>query len=190
MRKLPALVFAGIAAAALAGTAIAASPKTHVMNVPLPDGSVARVEYVGDVAPKVTIDQGARPARVGFGQRFDPFADLDRLTASMQARHEAMLRQLAAMERNAGQAAAVAGGQSPGRLIVNGNMPAGSQFTMVQSTTDANGCTRTVRYSSDGSSQQPQKIETSSGKCGNAEEKAVPAPAGEAPARHYVPGAI
>ena len=128
--------------------------------------------------------------RVGFGQRFDPFADLDRLTASMQARHEAMLRQLAAMERNAGQAAAVAGGQSPGRLIVNGNMPAGSQFTMVQSTTDANGCTRTVRYSSDGSSQQPQKIETSSGKCGNAEEKAVPAPAGEAPARHYVPGAI
>ena len=51
MRTLPALAFVSVAAAALAGTAIAASPKTHVMNVPLPDGSVARVEYVGDVAP-------------------------------------------------------------------------------------------------------------------------------------------
>ena len=190
MRRMHFAILAGAAAALAAGTALAETAKTHHMDVALPDGGTAHIEYVGDVAPKVTIDQGARPARVGFGQRFDPFADLDRLTASMQARHEAMLRQLAAMERNAGQAAAVAGGQSPGRLIVNGNMPAGSQFTMVQSTTDANGCTRTVRYSSDGSSQQPQKSETSSGKCGNAEEKAAPAPADEAPARHYVPGAI
>ncbi len=55
MRTLPALALAGVAAAALAGTAIAASPRTHVMNVPLPDGSVARVEYIGEVAPKVTV---------------------------------------------------------------------------------------------------------------------------------------
>ena len=55
MTRLPAIVLTGVAAAALAGTAIAASPKTHVMNVPLPDGSVARVEYVGDVAPRVTV---------------------------------------------------------------------------------------------------------------------------------------
>ena len=44
MRKLPAFAFAGVAAAALAGTAVAAAPKTHVMNVPLPDGSMARVD--------------------------------------------------------------------------------------------------------------------------------------------------
>ena len=54
MNKLPAL--AGIAAAAIAGTAIAAGSKSHVMNVPLPDGSVAHIQYVGDVAPKVTVE--------------------------------------------------------------------------------------------------------------------------------------
>ena len=42
MRKLPAFAFA--AAALLAGTAIAAAPKTHKMDVPLPDGSVAHIE--------------------------------------------------------------------------------------------------------------------------------------------------
>ena len=54
--KLPALALAGMAAAAIAGTAIAADPATHVMNVQLPDGSVAHVQYVGDVAPKVTVE--------------------------------------------------------------------------------------------------------------------------------------
>ena len=188
MRRMHFAILAGAAAALAAGTALAETAKTHHMDVALPDGGTAHIEYVGDVAPKVKIDPGARPTGIGF-QRFDPFADLDRLTASMQARHEAMLRQLAAMERNAGQTASVAGGQLPGRLVVNGNMPAGSQFTMVQSSTDANGCTRTVRYSSDGSSQQPQKTETSSGKCGKVEDKAAPAEA-TAPTRRYVPGAI
>ena len=47
-----------MAAAAIAGTAIAANSETHVMNVSLPDGSVAHVQYVGDVAPKVTVEPG------------------------------------------------------------------------------------------------------------------------------------
>jgi hypothetical protein len=67
MRKL--LGVAGIAAAAIAGTAIAASSKTHVMNVLLPDGSVAHVEYVGDVAPKVIVE----PSRLaGIGADWAP----------------------------------------------------------------------------------------------------------------------
>jgi hypothetical protein len=47
------------AAAAIAGTALAATRNSHVMNVALPDGSVARVEYVGNVAPKVTVTGSA-----------------------------------------------------------------------------------------------------------------------------------
>ena len=57
--KLAAILLAG-AAAAIAGTALAATSNSHVMNVSLPDGSVAHVEYVGSVPPKVTV---AGPAR-------------------------------------------------------------------------------------------------------------------------------
>ena len=53
--KLASLAFAGVAAAALAGTAIAANQKSHQMDVPLADGSVVHVEYEGDVAPRVTL---------------------------------------------------------------------------------------------------------------------------------------
>jgi hypothetical protein len=184
MRRLHIAILAGAAVALAAGTAVAETAKTHTMNVALPDGSTAHIEYAGDVAPKVTVKPAQRAA--AFDRAYDPFANLDRMMAAMEARHQEVLQQMAAMERSAGQAAQA----SPGQLIASGNMPAGSQFTMVQSTTDANGCTRTVRYSSDGSSQQPQKTETSSGKCGKAEAKAAPAPAEEAPARQYVPGAI
>ena len=44
-----------IAATALFATGIAVAATRHVMNVPLADGAVARVEYEGEVAPRVTI---------------------------------------------------------------------------------------------------------------------------------------
>lgn len=190
MRRMHIAILAGTAALLAAGTAVAETSKTHHMKVALPDGSTANIEYVGDVAPKVTVTPAERTA-ARFDAAYDPFAGIDRMVAAMQARHDAMVRQMAALERSAAQGAPLAAGQPgqlPSQLIVSGNMPQGSQFTMVQSSTDANGCTRTVRYSSDGSGQQPQKTEVSSGKCGKAE--AAPAPAEEAPARRYVPGAV
>lgn len=190
MRRLHIAILAGTAAVLVTGAAVAETAKTHHMKVALPDGSTANIEYVGEVAPKVTVEPAKRTAS-RFDTAYDPFAGMDRMVAEMQARHNAMIRQMAAMERGAAQGAPLAAGQ-PGQLVVSGNMPAGSQFTMVQSSTDANGCTRTVRYSSDGSSQQPQKTEVSSGKCGKAEAAPAPAaPAEEAPAaRRYVPGAV
>ena len=93
-RTLSRFVLGGVAAAALAGTSIAAGPKTHVMNVPLPDGSTARVEYVGDVAPKVTV----QPRRMGdptmpWAMSFPSFGNFDRIFADMQRRSEEMIRQ-------------------------------------------------------------------------------------------------
>jgi hypothetical protein len=184
MRNSHKAILAGSAALLVTGAAFAATGKTHQMEVALPDGSVAHIEYVGDVAPKVTVEPAERTA-VRFGPVVDPFADLDRLTASMQAQHREMMRQLAALERNASRVQ----GSAPGQLVVNGNLPAGSQFTMVQSSTDANGCTRTVRYSSDGSSEKPQRTQTSSGKCGKAEAEAAPEKE-STPASRYVPGAV
>ncbi|WEK45707.1 MAG: hypothetical protein P0Y56_11780 [Candidatus Andeanibacterium colombiense] len=197
MRRMHIALLAGAAAALAlaAGTAYAETAKTHHMDVALPDGSVAHIAYVGDVAPKVTVEPGARSRATAFGDPFaqagDPFAGMDRMVAAMQARHDAMMRQMAALERSAGSVAQATAG-APGQLVASGNLPAGSHFTMVQSSTDANGCTRTVRISSDGASQQPMKQEVSSGKCDKAERSDAPAPvpAEAAPVRRYVPGAV
>jgi len=88
MRKAHAIVLAGLGAATLAGAAAAASGKaTHHMTVPLPDGSVANIEYVGDVAPKVNVS----PAPAAWG--FPTFGLFDRSFADMQRQIDAMVRQ-------------------------------------------------------------------------------------------------
>src|SRR4051794_4814875 len=91
MRKAVGFVLAGTGAAALAAGAVAASRNTHVMNVALPDGLTARVEYVGDVAPRVTVVPGQVPA--------DPFALFDRSAFDMQRQIDAMMRQVSEMAR-------------------------------------------------------------------------------------------
>jgi hypothetical protein len=160
MRLARTTILAGGAALLLAGTAAAAAEKLHTMNVALPDGSVAQIEYTGDVAPKVAV----APAEAVPVAYVDPFAELDRMAAYMEAQHQAMMQQVAAME----QAAARAGSGTPGQLTVVGDLPAGTHFTYVSSTTDANGCTQTVQYSSDGSSAQPKVTRTSAGSCDKA----------------------
>ena len=53
MRLMSKVLLGGLATAALAGTAVAAEHAVHVMNVAMPDGSVAKVRYVGDTPPQV-----------------------------------------------------------------------------------------------------------------------------------------
>lgn len=164
MRWKRTTILAGGAALLAAGTA-AAAEELHTMNVALPDGSVARIEYTGEIAPKVTIvPSGARTVIV-----YDPFAGFDRMIAAMEARHRAMMLQMAALEEAAAEAAA--GGQ-PGLVTVSGGLPAGVHYSYVSSTTDANGCTRTVEYRSDGSDQAPKVTRTSAGNCDSVESEA------------------
>src|SRR3546814_16782026 len=67
MRKLlRTAVLAGAAAIATAGTAIAAANHNRVMTIDLPDGSLARIEYHGDMAPKVTVEPAMWFAPVRF----------------------------------------------------------------------------------------------------------------------------
>ena len=151
MRKFG-LVLAGLGAAALAGAATAASRDSHVMNVPLPDGSTARVEYVGDVAPKVTVVPGA-PA---------PFGLFGRGMFDMDRRIDAMMRQIDAMSR-----APIAG--TPGmNVAAYGNAPAGSQSVTVVSTSNgAKTCTRTTEVTAQGAGKPPKVVTNVSGDCGN-----------------------
>jgi len=164
MRFARTTILAGGAALLLAGSAAYAAEKIHTMNVSLPDGSVAQIEYTGDVAPKVAI----APAQPVLAVYADPFAEFDRMAAYMEAQHQAMMQQVQAMQ----QAAAKAGTAAPGQMTLVGNLPAGTQFSYVSSTTDEHGCTQTVEYSSDGSNAQPKVTRTSAGSCDNARSDA------------------
>lgn len=169
MRRLPAFAFAGVAAAALAGTAIAAAPKSHVMSVPLPDGSVAKVEYVGDIAPKVTI--APRPladAAAPWAMPFPSFAGFDRII-------EQMNRETAAMMRQAQQAAHRPGVAAP-YIASYGNLPAGGTSTTVVSVSNGGGtCTRTTEVVSQGPGKPPKVTSNVTGQCGAAPAAVAPA---------------
>ena len=164
-------ILAGAGALLIAGAAEAATAEFHKMNVALPDGSIAQIEYAGKVAPNVTIEP-ADPDAIAVVDPvlYDPFVGLDQLTAQMQAEQQAMLQQAAALER----AAARAGTASPDGVTLTGDLPKGMHFSYVSSTTDASGCTRTVRYSSDGTEAQPKVTKVSSGTCDGDNAKAAP----------------
>jgi hypothetical protein len=158
-----------LGAVALAGTAYAASPKTHVMNVALPDGSVARVEYVGDTAPKVSV----APAAAGpwAGGLMPGFAGFDRMFEEMDRQAAAMLRQVQQV------------GAEPGRAGLNvagfGNMPAGADSVSVVSYSSGGAtCTRTTEVVSQGAGKPPKVTTNVSGNCAGSPE-AAPAPAPE-----------
>src|SRR5919107_4190054 len=59
MRRAFTIVLAGLGAVTLTGAAVAASRDSHTMTVPLPDGSSVRIDYVGNVAPKVSVTPAA-----------------------------------------------------------------------------------------------------------------------------------
>jgi hypothetical protein len=159
-------VLAGAGSLLVATAAVAATDEFHRMQVALPDGSVAHIEYVGDVAPTITV-QPVAVDRIAF---FDPFAgmapafaDLDRVSALMERQSQAMLRQVAEMQR------AGASGAMPGQVFATSNLPAGSYHYSYVSSTTSNGCTQTVAWQSDGKSAQPHMTRASSGDCGNVE---------------------
>jgi len=163
MRKLRTAVLAGIATLGVAGTAMAASTDTRVMAVDLPDGSVARIEYQGPVAPKVRIDPSAPALRivpVRLADPFDaaPFAMFDQIMADMD-------RQAAAMAAAALQPVPADRAGRPD-LAAFGNLPAGTISYRFVSTSDGNRvCSRSWQVTSQGPQQQPKLISTSSGDC-------------------------
>lgn len=154
MRKAHAIVLGGLGAIALTSAAVAATRNTHTLDVPLPDGSVAKIEYVGDVAPKVTVT----PAPLSVG--FPAFEMFDRSMADMQRQIDAMVRQM-----NEVAAHPVSG--APGmNVAAYGNMPAGSSSVTVVSTSNGTKtCTRTTEVTSQGAGKPPKVVSNVSGEC-------------------------
>jgi len=174
MRLMSKVLLGGFATVALAGTAVAAEHAVHVMNVAMPDGTIAKVRYVGDTPPQVHfVPVAVRAVPVAM---VDPgFAAMDRMMAAMDAQADAMMQQAAMMARLPATAA-------PLQHADMKTVPGGTVSYSYVSTTSSNGCTQTVRMTSNGSSDQPQVIRTSAGTCDNA--KVTPAVAdGVTPAK-------
>src|SRR3954470_14366668 len=168
-----------VAATALFATGIAVASTRHVMTLPLNDGSIVRVEYEGDVAPRISFAPVARLASAPVAI-VDPFAQMDALFAAMEQRHQAMMRQIAAL-----QAQAQADPSSPVRQISAGDgAPAGSGYSFVSTTTTSSGgCGHSVEIVQRPGAA-PQRIERSFGDCTGA---AHAAPAPHAPAAPPTP---
>jgi hypothetical protein len=156
MRKAGAIVLAGLGAAALAGAATAASRNTHILNVPLPDGSTARVEYVGDVPPKVTVTPGR------IAPTLAPFGMFDVGMFDIQRQMDAMMRQVNEMT-----ARAIA---APGmNVAAYGAAPAGGTSVTVVTTSDGSKiCTRRTEVTSQAAGKPPKVVTSQSGDCGPA----------------------
>lgn len=169
MRTLSKLALAAAGAAALAGTAAAADRDTHVIKVALPDGSIAHIEYVGDVAPRVTVAPGApvgfvMPVGVpmsGFG---DMFAQMDREMA-------ATLRQIDQISRQP-----LAAGSPGANLAAYGSVPAGtSSYSVVTVSENGRQCSRSTQVIGQGAGKPPKVLSNVRGDCGPA-PSVTPAP--------------
>jgi hypothetical protein len=178
MRLMAKAALAGIGAMALAGGAFAADKAVHTMKVAAPDGSVAQVQYVGDQAPRVEfvpVNQVAMP--MADDPMFADFANIDRVFAAMEQQHQAIMRQMAAMER---QTPVAADGRIDEAALKD--MPAGSvHYSFVSTTSGSGTCTKSFTMTSYGESQQPKVEQHSSGDCTAMGQKTVPAVATPAP---------
>ena len=154
MRKGTKLLLAGAAALGLTGVAIAAD-HSHVMNVVMPDGSVAQIHYVGNVAPQVVAVPAAQTVAVA-----DPFEMMDRISYEMDRRMDAMLQQASAMA----QAPAANGQLSEAALK---SMPPGTVSYSYTSYSSGNGasCSQSVQVTSLGANQAPKVERQSQGDC-------------------------
>ena len=165
MRKAFGLILAGLGAVTLTGAAAAASQDTHTLTVPLPDGSTARIDYVGNVAPKVTVN----PAPLSVG--FPGFGYFDRSALDMERQIDAMMRQMKDMT------ARPLSGKPGMNVAAYGNAPAGSSSVTVISTTNGGvTCTRTTEVTSQGPGKAPKVLSNVSGDCGAAAAPKVAPP--------------
>lgn len=160
MRKALSIAAAGLSAVTLAGAAFAAARNTHMLSVPLPDGSVAQVEYVGSVPPRVTVSP-AVPA-------FTPFGMLDRSAFDIERQMDAMMQQISSMAR------VPAVGGTGLDVAAYGNAPAGSSsVTIVTTSSGGKTCTRRTEVNSQGPGKPPKVASSLTGDCAGG---AAPAP--------------
>ncbi|WP_426263318.1 hypothetical protein [Sphingomonas sp. PWP1-2] len=172
------ILLAGLGTCALAGSAIAAERATHVMNVNLPDGTVAQVRYAGDTPPRIALMPVERAIPVALIE--SPFVGFDQIFADMDRQAAVMLQQAAAL-----QAAAPAGGKIDKAALKA--MPSGASYSFTAYSSSNGGCTQSYQMTAYGTAE-PKVVSQSSGDCSKAGQlQAAPKPAKAIEAPKTVP---
>ena len=156
MRKVTKLLLAGAGALTLTGVAVAAADNHHIMNVVMPDGSVAQIHYVGNVAPQVVAVPAVQAVPVAM---VDPFAMMDRISYAMDRQMDAMLQQASMLQQ-----AAPNGQLSEAALK---SLPPGTVSYSFTSYSSGNGasCSQSVQVTALGQNQAPKVERQSQGDC-------------------------
>lgn len=172
MRKVRTAVLTGIAALAIVGVSLAAAPDANTINVNLPDGSVARIEYSGGAAPKVTLAPASHAVPMTFAYGFDSIspAALDHVAGQMDRQAAAMIHQAAQLPELPVLV------QHNLEAVALGKLPPGTAHYEVVKTSSENGaCTRSVEMISYGSDEKPRIVLTNSADCRPLDRTPAPA---------------
>jgi hypothetical protein len=171
MRKFGTPALAGVVALAVAGAALAASQDMHIMKVGLPDGSFARIEYAGDVAPRVTVAPASGAVPIALFNAFDtaPFVAFDRIAASMDRDMNAMVHEIGALQPplmpDAGKL----------DLAALSKLPPGTvSYRFVWTSNGNDMCGRSVEVTSYGPDEKPMVVSSSSGDCTSTKRAPTP----------------
>jgi hypothetical protein len=174
------ILLAGVAAVGIGIAGAAPAQTAHVLTMPLPDGGLAQVRYIGDVPPTIAlvpapaVSPAASEAWLPVSSMFgpgSPFAMMDRIAAEMDRRAAAMFRYAEAMAEHAdaGGIARTAAGTGPWDAMPANVMPSGGASYSFVSTVSGNGvCSQSVRIVSRGDGTKPLVERHSSGNCGAA----------------------
>lgn len=128
----------------------------HVMTVQLPDGGLERIQYLGDLPPRVVFVPQAQMVAVPMAP-MDPFAMIARISAMMDRQAEALF------------------GQAP--------MPGVNGYSFVADGAPNGVCMRSVSITFNSGDAHPKVVSSTAGNCGpgaqaptNVNAPATPAP--------------
>ena len=159
MRIAKNFVLAGVAALSLGGgTALALAQPLQPMMVWLPDGSLAQIQYAGNVPPWVAF--APEPLAAGYYGPASTFAMLDRISAEMDREMDALMGDV---------------GMAPPPLVSPGYMfnfdmrnlpPGAAQYSFVSTMAgDGNYCMHSMEITRAASGARPHLVTHTSGDC-------------------------
>ncbi|HTI02562.1 MAG TPA: hypothetical protein VL752_16555 [Acidisoma sp.] len=178
MKRFRPLLLAGIMTAgvtALAGYAYAGEGGLKTLILQLPGGSVQTIQLAGPTQPTMLIMPPAMPAAflapvmpavVPVAQQ-DPFAQVDRISAIMDAQAAAMMSAMNVMMTR-GMPGAIPG---PGSLVpaAFGPLPPGdsASYSFISATSGGSGgaCMESVQITAMGAGQAPKVVSRRAGDC-------------------------
>lgn len=155
-------VLAGMAALTAVGVGIAVARDAHTLEIQLPDGSVAQVEYSGNVTPRVMLAPVSQAVPLAFDvpDESSLFDAVDQQAAAMDRQARALMQQVAqlqAMPRDTSGRSAFA---------ASGTLPTGMMhYELISSSSRSGTCTRSVEMTSFGPGAKPRVVTASSGTC-------------------------